>query len=140
MTHENCLFCKIANGTYSSKTIYEDERFRVILDIFPLTKGHALILPKEHFANIYELPDDWCGDAMKLAKKISITLKEKLGCDGINIQSNNEIAAGQTIFHFHTHLIPRYKDDEQTQHSVIALKPTNPTDKELDEVLLKIIK
>ena len=140
MTHENCLFCKIANGTYSSKTIYEDERFRVILDIFPLTKGHALILPKEHFANIYELPDDWCGDAMKLAKKISITLKEKLGCDGINIQSNNEIAAGQTIFHFHTHLIPRYKDDEQTQHSVIALNPTNPTDKELDEVLLKIIK
>ena len=109
----------------------------MILDIFPLTKGHALILSKEHFANICELPDDWCADIMKLAKKMSIILKEKLGCNGINIQSNNEIAAGQTIFHFHMHLIPRYKDDEQTQHFVIALKPTSPTE-ELSEILLKI--
>ena len=139
MKKEDCLFYKIANGNGTSKTLYEDERFRVILDIFPLTKGHVLILPKEHFANVYELPDDWCADVMKLAKKMSIILKEKLGCDGINIQSNNEIAAGQTIFHFHMHLIPRYKDDEQTQHSVIALKPTSPTEEELNEVLLQII-
>lgn len=69
------------------------------------------------------------------AKKMSVMLKEKLGCDGINIQSNNEIAAGQTIFHFHMHLIARYKDDEKLERSVIALKPSEPTESELDEVL-----
>ena len=111
MKKDECLFCKIANGDSPSRTLYEDERFRVILDIFPLTKGHVLILPKEHYTNIYELPDEWCADVMKLAKKMAIKLKEKLGCDGINIQSNNEIAAGQTIFHFHMHLIPRYKEE-----------------------------
>ena len=110
----------------------------MIFDNFPLTKGHSLILSKEHFANICELPEDWCADVMKLAKKMSIILKEKHGCDGINIQCNNEIATGQTIFHFHRHLIPRYKNDEQTQHSVIALKPTSPTEAELSEVLLQI--
>lgn len=138
MQNDSCLFCQIANGNAPSKTLYEDERFRVILDIFPLTKGHALILPKEHFANIYELPEDWCADVMKLAKKMSIILKEKLGCDGINIQSNNELAAGQTIFHFHVHLIPRYEKDEELPHSVIALKPTSPTEDELNEILLQI--
>ena len=135
MKKDDCLFCKIANGDSPSRTLYEDDRFKVILDIFPLTKGHALILPKEHFTNIYELPDEWCADVMKLAKKMSVMLKEKLGGDGINIQSNNEIAAGQTIFHIHIHLNPRYKDDEKLAHSVIALKPSEPTEVELDEVL-----
>ena len=139
MTKDDCLFCKIANGDGPSRTLYEDERFRVILNIFPLTKGHALILPKEHFTNIYDLPDDWCADVMKLAKKMAIILKEKLGCEGINIQSNNESAAGQTIFHFHMHLIPRYNDDEKMPHSVIALEPSEPTDAELDEVHMQLM-
>ena len=139
MTKDDCLFCKIANGEGPSRTLYEDERFRVILNIFPLTKGHALILPKEHFTNIYDLPDDWCTDVMKLAKKMAIILKEKLGCEGINIQSNNESAAGQTIFHFHMHLIPRYNDDEKMPHSVIALEPSEPTDAELDAIHMQLM-
>ena len=139
MTKDDCLFCKIANGDGPSRTLYEDERFRVILNIFPLTKGHALILPKEHFTNIYDLPDDWCTDVMKLAKKMAIILKEKLDCEGINIQSNNESAAGQTIFHFHMHLIPRYNDDEKMPHSVIALEPSEPTDAELDTIHMQLM-
>ena len=139
MTKDDCLFCKIANGDGPSRTLYEDERFRVILNIFPLTKGHALILPKEHFTNIYDLPDDWCADVMKLAKKMAIILKEKLGCEGINIQSNNESAAGQTIFHFHMHLIPRYNDDEKMPHSVIALEPSESTDAELDAIHMQLM-
>ena len=110
---DNCIFCKIANGSIPSKTIYEDEKFRVILDLGPATKGHALILPKEHYADIYEIPEETIGDAMKLAKKMAGLMTDKLGCDGFNIVQNNGEAAGQTVKHFHIHLIPRYKDDGQ---------------------------
>ena len=113
MVKEDCIFCKIANGSIPSKTIYEDEKFRVILDLGPATKGHALILPKEHYADIYEIPEETIGDAMKLAKKMAGLMTDKLGCDGFNIVQNNGEAAGQTVKHFHIHLIPRYKDDGQ---------------------------
>ena len=113
MVKEDCIFCKIANGSIPSKTIYEDEKFRVILDLGPATKGHALILPKEHYADIYEIPEETIGDAMKLAKKMAGLMTDKLGCDGFNIVQNNGEAAGQTVKQFHIHLIPRYKDDGQ---------------------------
>jgi len=112
MKKDNCIFCKIANGEIPSRTLYEDERFRVILDLGPAAKGHALILPKEHFDNLYELPDDWCSDVMKLTKKMAAQMTEKLHCDGFNLVQNNGTAAGQTVFHFHMHLIPRYKEDD----------------------------
>lgn len=108
---ENCIFCKIANGEIPSATLYEDEDFRVILDLGPASKGHALILPKQHAANLFELPDEIAAKALVLAKKIAYTLKEGLGADGINIVQNNGEAAGQTVFHFHMHLIPRYPND-----------------------------
>lgn len=107
---ENCIFCKINAGEIPSSTIYEDEDFKVILDISPASKGHALILPKMHYANIYELPEELAGKAMKLAKKLATHMTEKLGCDGFNLVQNNGEVAGQTVFHFHMHLIPRYKD------------------------------
>ena len=113
MVKEDCIFCKIAKGSIPSKTIYEDEKFRVILDLGPATQGHALILPKEHYADIYEIPEETIGDAMKLAKKMAGLMTDKLGCDGFNIVQNNGEAAGQTVKHFHIHLIPRYKDDGQ---------------------------
>ena len=112
MKDENCIFCKLANGEIPSRTIYEDDRFRVILDMGPATRGHALILPKEHFANIYEIPDDWAADAMVLAKHMAAVMHEKLGADGFNIVQNNGTVAGQTVFHFHIHLIPRMKHDK----------------------------
>ena len=109
---ENCIFCKIANGEIPSATLYEDEDFRVILDLGPASKGHALILPKAHAANIYELPDETAGKAMILAKHMATRLRDGLHCDGFNIVQNNGEIAGQTVFHFHMHLIPRKAGDQ----------------------------
>ena len=111
MRQDNCIFCKIAAGEIPSATIYEDNDFRVILDIEPASKGHALILPKEHYANLYELSDELAAKALIVAKKVITKMTGILGCDGYNVVQNNGEAAGQTVFHFHIHLIPRYKDD-----------------------------
>lgn len=111
MRQDNCIFCKIAAGDIPSATIYEDNDFRVILDIEPASKGHALILPKEHYANLYELSDELAAKALIVAKKVITKMTGILGCDGYNVVQNNGEAAGQTVFHFHIHLIPRYKDD-----------------------------
>ena len=105
MRDDNCIFCKIANGEIPSATLYEDEDFRVILDLGPASKGHALILPKEHAANLYELPDELAAKAMVVAKKMGSVLAKGLNCDGLNVVQNNGEAAGQTVFHFHIHLI-----------------------------------
>lgn len=130
MKKEDCIFCKIANGDIPSKTLYEDEDFRVILDLGPATKGHALILPKEHADNLYELPDETASKVFVLAKKLAIKMKEKLNCDGLNIVQNNGEAAGQTVQHFHMHLIPRYVNDGQK----ILWTPGESTPEELEEV------
>ena len=111
MKQDNCIFCKIIAGEIPSHTLYENEQFKVILDVGPATKGHALILPKEHYANLYELPEEVAMNVMKLAKKMVQLMTDKLGCDGFNLVQNNGEVAGQTVFHFHMHLIPRYKND-----------------------------
>ena len=112
MKDSNCIFCKIANGEIPSSTIYEDEDFRVFLDLGPAAKGHALIVPKDHYANLYELDDVLCSKIFVLAKKLVIHMTEVLGCDGFNLVQNNGAAAGQTVHHFHLHLIPRYEGDQ----------------------------
>ena len=111
MKDDNCIFCKLANGEIPTATLYEDDDFRVILDAGPAAKGHALILPKEHYANLYELDDEVAAKVLPLAKKMITKLTDILGCDGYNLVPNNGEAAGQTVFHFHLHMIPRYKDD-----------------------------
>ena len=110
MREENCIFCKLASGEIPTNSIYEDELFRVILDASPASKGHALILPKDHYADLFEIDEEVAAKAMKLAKKMAIHMKEVLGCEGFNLVQNNGEVAGQTVFHFHLHLIPRYKD------------------------------
>ncbi|MBR3824275.1 MAG: HIT family protein [Lachnospiraceae bacterium] len=110
---DNCIFCKLANGVFPTNSIYEDEDFNVILDLSPATKGHALILPKKHADNLYELPDETAAKVLVLAKKLAKNMKEKLGCDGLNVVQNNGEVAGQTVLHYHLHLIPRYNDDAQ---------------------------
>lgn len=135
MKDANCIFCKIAKGEIPSKTLYEDERFRVILDLGPATKGHALILPKAHYANLYELPEELAGEAMKLAKKMAAKMTEKLKCEGFNLIQNNGDMAGQTVFHFHMHMIPRYQADGQK----IGWKPMEVTQDELEEVMKEIV-
>ncbi len=128
---ENCIFCKIASGEIPSATLYEDEDFRVILDLGPATKGHALILPKKHAANIAEMPDDLLGRAASVAKKVAVAMKEGLSCDGVNIVQNNGEAAGQTVFHFHMHIIPRYNGD----NAGVTWTPGKLTDEMKEEIL-----
>lgn len=132
MIKDDCIFCKLAGGVIPTNSIYEDDKFKVILDMSPATKGHALILPKEHYANIYEMPEELVADAFALAARLAKTMTEKLGADGFNIVQNNNEVAGQTVFHFHIHLIPRYEGDGQK----IGWNPTSPTVDELDKIRL----
>ena len=111
MKEENCIFCKIASGEIPSYTLYEDNLFKVFLDLSPTSFGHALLIPKEHYANLFELDDDIASKALILAQKVATAMKASLQCDGFNLLQNNGEIAGQTMFHFHIHLIPRYKDD-----------------------------
>ena len=131
MKDENCIFCKIANGGIPSATLYEDEDFRVILDLGPATRGHALILPKEHYANVIALPEEVTAKAFILAKKMAAKMMEVLHCDGVNVVQNNGEAAGQTVFHFHIHLIPRYEGDG----AGVKWEPGTRTDETREEIL-----
>ncbi len=105
---DDCIFCRIAAGQIPSATLYEDEDFRVILDLGPASRGHALILPKEHYADLCELEDAVAVKVLPLAKKLGIAMTKALGCAGFNLVQNNGEAAGQTVRHFHVHVIPRY--------------------------------
>ena len=106
---EDCIFCKIAKGEIHSATVYEDSHFTVILDVNPATKGHCLIIPKEHFDNIYDLDGETAGKLFALATCIARAMRDALKCDGLNLVQNNGEIAGQTVFHFHVHIIPRYE-------------------------------
>ncbi|MCQ2507541.1 MAG: HIT family protein [Dorea sp.] len=134
MKNDNCIFCKLANGQIPTATIYEDDDFRVILDAAPAAKGHALILPKEHYANLYELDDDVVAKVLPLAKKLVTKMTDVLGCDGYNVVQNNGEAAGQTVFHYHMHLIPRYKGD----NARFGWNMGKLTDEDKEEILSKI--
>ena len=133
MKDDNCIFCKLANGDIPTNSIYEDDDFKVILDASPATKGHALILPKQHYANIFEIDDETLAKAAKLAKKIMTHEKDVLGCEGYNLVQNNGEVAGQTVFHFHMHLIPRYESDDNK--NVIEWNHKEFTDDEMKKNL-----
>ena len=130
----NCIFCKLALGQIPTATLYEDDDFRVILDLGPASKGHALILPKTHAQNIYELPDELAAKVFVLAKKMAIAMTDALQCDGFNILQNNGEAAGQTVFHFHLHLIPRYREDNVK----LTWEPGQLTTEAKEEILSKV--
>ncbi len=130
MRDENCIFCKIAGGEIPSTTLYEDDDFRVILDLGPATRGHALLIPKEHYRDLFDLEDEVAQKVLLRARRIAGRMKEALGADGFNLVQNNGKAAGQTVFHFHMHLIPRYEND----HAGILWKPGETTPEELEEV------
>ncbi len=110
MKKDDCIFCKIANGEIPSETIYEDNMFRTIMDLGPASKGHALILPKQHYRDLCDLDKETAEKVFPLAAKLGNAMKKSLGCPGINVVQNNGKEAGQTVFHFHVHLIPRYEE------------------------------
>ena len=108
---DDCIFCKIIAGEIPSATVYEDDDVKAILDVNPAARGHVIVLPKKHAADVYSLPDEDLSKAICVAKKIAIAIKEAYGCDGVNIIQNNGEAAGQTVFHLHIHVIPRFEGD-----------------------------
>ena len=134
MKKEDCIFCKIANGEIPSATIFEDRDFRVMLDIGPATRGHVLILTKEHYDNIYEIDAETAGKLFSLASVIARAMKKVLNCDGMNILQNNGTVAGQTVFHFHLHLIPRYEGDSVGE----LWTPGSLTEEDREEIINKL--
>ncbi|MBU3839795.1 MAG: HIT family protein [Candidatus Ruminococcus intestinipullorum] len=136
MRESDCIFCKLASGEIPTTTLYEDEDFKVILDLSPASKGHALIIPKEHYKNIYDLDETIAAKAMVLAKRMVIRLTEVLHCEGYNIVQNNNEVAGQTVFHFHMHLIPRYEGDKVG----LGWKMGELTEQDKQEILEKLKK
>ena len=132
---EDCIFCKIIAGEIPSTAVYEDEDFKAILDVGPAARGHVIIIPKKHAANIYELEDEDAAKVFPIAKKIATALKKTYDCDGVNVLQNNGKAAGQTVFHFHMHLIPRYREDGQK----VGWKPQEVSAEELEEIKNQIV-
>ena len=107
---DDCIFCKINKKDIPSYTIYEDDLFRVFLDIEPITNGHVLLVPKTHYENLFDLPEDMIPKIYETVKKVNDILKEKLDCEGLTLIQNNGL--GQDVKHYHLHLIPRYPHDD----------------------------
>jgi len=108
----NCIFCKIAAKEIKSEILFEDEKVFSFLDINPINYGHALVIPKNHFDNFLEVPPDELNGIIKTVQMVASAIKSGLNTDGINLVANNGRAAGQSVFHFHFHIIPRFYDDD----------------------------
>jgi histidine triad (HIT) family protein len=108
---ENCIFCKIIEKEIPAEIIYEDDQFISIVDIQPNNLGHSLLIPKDHFENIYTMQGGALEDLGKEIQKLSLAVKKAFSADGINVHMNNDPAAGQIIFHAHIHIIPRFHGD-----------------------------
>ena len=135
MMSTECIFCKIIKGDIPSFTIYEDDLFKVILDRFPAAPGHALIIPKAHYEDMFELPQEVAEALYPLAQKIAIQIKKAVGAEGMNVVQNNGDVAGQSVYHFHLHLVPRKAGD-----GIILNKSSNgeTTLEELEMILKQI--
>jgi histidine triad (HIT) family protein len=124
---EDCIFCKIVAGEIPAERVDEDEHTIAFMDLNPWTRGHALVIPREHSRDLYEIGHDELARTAAAAKRLALRMKERLGCDGINLINSCEPAAWQTVFHFHVHVIPRYDDDP------LEL-PTRPHEADPDEL------
>ncbi len=131
---EECVFCKIVRGEIPARVVYEDQDVIAFLDINPVSKGHTLVVPKKHYKNMIDAPDDIVAKVYTVAKKIGIASMNALGAKGFNVISNNEKVAGQEVFHFHVHVIPRYSGDELKYD----VKGYRYAEGEADEVVSKL--
>ena len=107
----DCIFCKIANKEIPATIIYEDEEVLVFMDIGPIIKGHALVIPKKHYDPVTQTPDELLAKLHLTAKRIAKAQMNALGAGGVNIMQNNGAAAGQEVSHIHVHVIPRFEGD-----------------------------
>lgn len=135
----NCIFCKIANGEIPTNSLFENENFRVILDAAPANPGHALVLPKSHAGNIFEMSDELIKEGFSIAKKVAEALKKAGLADGVNILQNNGEVAGQTVDHFHIHIIPRKEADGVVIKSE-TFKMTDEETSKVKETLFELLK
>jgi histidine triad (HIT) family protein len=108
---EDCIFCKIAAGDAPAQIVQEDEHTTAFMDLNPWTRGHALVIPRRHSRNLYDIEDEDLDRTLESAKRLALTIRDRLGSDGVNLLNSTEPAAWQTVFHFHVHVIPRYEDD-----------------------------
>ena len=137
----DCIFCKIIDGSIPSAKIYEDEHVYAFMDIMPLTKGHALIIPKNHKENVYELSEEEAANLFKVVPKIATALKDTFGPVGMNLINNNGAPAGQSVYHFHLHFVPRYDQTDglkvtwHTKEKTISTETIQALAKELEEKL-----
>lgn len=120
-----CIFCSIINKEIPSSILYEDDQVLAILDISQVTKGHTLVMPKQHVENMLECDEETLSHVMEISKKLGNHIMEKTGAAGMNILSNIHEAAGQSVPHFHVHLIPRYGEDDAC---VIKFNESEPQD------------
>jgi histidine triad (HIT) family protein len=111
MGHDDCIFCKVLAGELPSEKIYEDDYAVSVMDINPWTRGHAVVVPRKHAKNLFEIEDDELAHVVQAAKRVATMMRDTLDCDGVNLLQSNGAAAWQTIFHLHFHVIPRYADD-----------------------------
>jgi histidine triad (HIT) family protein len=108
---DDCIFCKVVAGELPSYIVQEDQHTMAFMDINPWTRGHALVIPRSHSANLYEVPEEDLARTASAAKRLALTMRDRLACDGVNLLNCCEPAAWQTVFHMHIHVIPRYDDD-----------------------------
>ncbi len=131
---DDCIFCKIAQGEAPSQIVQEDERTVAFMDISPWARGHALVIPREHSRNLYEIADQDLHATMSAARRLAERMREGLGCDGVNLLNSTEPAAWQTIFHFHVHVIPRFEGDGLRPPA----KPQDMDENEIAEIAQQI--
>jgi histidine triad (HIT) family protein len=124
---DDCIFCAIAGGDGPAEIVQEDEHTVAFMDINPWTRGHALVIPRRHSRNLYEIGEEDLSHTMAAAKRLALRMRDALDCDGLNLINSAEAAAWQTVFHFHVHLIPRYEDDP-------LQLPTRPREADKDEL------
>jgi histidine triad (HIT) family protein len=131
---DDCIFCAIAAGEGPAEIVQEDEHTVAFMDINPWTRGHALVIPRRHAKNLFEIDDDELGHVLVATKRLATRIRDTLQCDGINLLNSAEPAAWQTVFHFHVHVIPRYEDDPLQ----LPGKPLDVDQDELAEVAAEI--
>jgi histidine triad (HIT) family protein len=113
----DCIFCQIANGAAAAYRVYEDEQTLVFMDLFPVTDGHTLVITKEHFPNLYEVTEDALQAVAATSKRVAAAIRAVLHPDGLMVFQLNGIAAGQSVFHYHMHLMPRAHDEPLALHA-----------------------
>ena len=132
MSKTDCIFCQVVKKKIPSKILFENEKILAFLDIYPIFKGHTIVIPKNHFQNIEDIPENELIEIFKIVKNLAVLIHKKLEIDGYNILQNNFEAAGQIIQHFHVHIIPRSKDDGRFK---LKIPREQASDEELNKIL-----